>query len=366
MSAVKRRSVMFRRAPCLVAYWEGSQLVFENYATATRISAEPITGTILHFFDRWQPVESLIAQLADYTPASLRAAVKILERHSLLYRSDRPDDSRNVAAAWASWNPAAGFFHFSTKDVCYDDDHAAIAARLREKAARTSVPRATKRYPEKLQVALPRIAASGEFPNVLLARRTWRNFSRRAMTLQELSTLLGLTWRVQDWLEIDGIPPVPLKTSPSGGARHPIEAYVLVSRVEGLPRGLYHYAADRHRLELLRRGSSARQIIRYLPTQTWFGSAAALVLMTAVFRRTQWKYDFPRAYRVVLAEAGHFCQTFCLTATWLGLAPFCTMALADSRIEADLGIDGVNESVLYAAGVGVRPADGRLWGSRPL
>ena len=32
-----------------------------------------------------------------------------------------------------------------------------------------------------------------------------------------------------------------------------------------------------------------------------------------------------------------------------------TMALADSRIERDLGIDGVSESVIYAAGVGVRP-----------
>jgi hypothetical protein len=32
------------------------------------------------------------------------------------------------------------------------------------------------------------------------------------------------------------------------------------------------------------------------------------------------------------------------------------MGLADSVIEADLGIDGIQESVLYAAGVGRRPA----------
>ena len=35
--------------------------------------------------------------------------------------------------------------------------------------------------------------------------------------------------------------------------------------------------------------------------------------------------------------------------------PFETMALADSRIERDLKIDGVTEAVLYAAGVGTRP-----------
>jgi SagB-type dehydrogenase family enzyme len=75
-----------------------------------------------------------------------------------------------------------------------------------------------------------------------------------------------------------------------------------------------------------------------------------------VFPRTQWKYQLGRAYRVVVAEAGHICQTFCLVATWLGLAPFCTMAFEDSRLEELLGIDGVTESIIYVAGVGSRSA----------
>src|SRR6202171_221838 len=75
--------------------------------------------------------------------------------------------------------------------------------------------------------------------------------------------------------------------------------------------------------------------------------------MTAVFERPMWKYHKARAYRVVLLDAGHLCQTFCLVATWLGLAPFCTAALKDTLIEKDLGIDGVRGSVLYVAGVGL-------------
>ena len=59
-------------------------------------------------------------------------------------------------------------------------------------------------------------------------------------------------------------------------------------------------------------------------------------------------------------KPGHVCQTFCLTATWLGLAPFCLMGLSDSRIEKDLGLDGITESVLYAAGVG-QPPQGSSW-----
>jgi hypothetical protein len=43
------------------------------------------------------------------------------------------------------------------------------------------------------------------------------------------------------------------------------------------------------------------------------------------------------------------------------------MALADSEIERALGIDGVKEAILYAAGVGSMPPDGvpdRRWAGR--
>jgi SagB-type dehydrogenase family enzyme len=169
--------------------------------------------------------------------------------------------------------------------------------------------------------------------------------------------LLGLTWGVQGWIDIPRVGPLAIRTSPSGGSLHPIEAYLLARNVRGLRPGLYHYDGAAHRLDMLRHGASSRQFVRYLEGQWWFGGASFVVFMTAVFERTQWKYDYPRAYRAVLMEAGHLCQTFCLTATWLGLAPFCTIAFKDSLIEQALGVDGVSESVLYAAGAGTRPPD---------
>ena len=54
-----------------------------------------------------------------------------------------------------------------------------------------------------------------------------------------------------------------------------------------------------------------------------------------------------------ILDAGHLCQTFCLVATWLRLAPFCTLALKDSVIEKDLDLEGISESVIYVAGVGL-------------
>jgi len=353
----KAKPFSFRRSPFLLCYWKGERLVFENYATGAKASAAPITCEVLNFFSDWRTAESLCAHLDRFSPSSLRQAVAALVRQTFLQRSGRTESpAERKMQSWRHWNPAAGFLHFSTKDLAYESDPSMLRTHLKRLVRAQPRPASVKRYLHAKQISLPQALTHGEFPRVLAQRRTWRRFSPDAISAADLGTLLGLTWGVQEWAQAPEVGRFALKTSPSGGALHPIEAYVLARNVGGISPGLYHYDAERHKLELLRRGLSGKQITGYLAGQDWFAGAAAVVMMTAVFPRTQWKYKFPRAYRVVLAEAGHLCQTFCLVATWLGLAPFCTMALADSRIERDLGIDGVTESVLYAAGVGKRPA----------
>jgi hypothetical protein len=74
--------------------------------------------------------------------------------------------------------------------------------------------------------------------------------------------------------------------------------------------------------------------------------------------------NYSRAYRAPLVEAGHLFRPFCLLATSYGLAPFCAMALGDKAIEQDLQLDGISKSVLYAAGVAIRPT-GLAWAPAP-
>src|SRR5262249_55036832 len=155
--------------------------------------------------------------------------------------------------------------------------------------------------------------------DVLLERRSWRRFGRDPVPLQDLATLLGLTWGVQRWIQLAPGAVVSLKASPSGGACHPIEVYVLARRVSGLPRAIYHYRPDVHALEPQTGAASKNTVHLWVNKQDWFADCAVLLIMTAVVKRTRWKYPVPRAYRVLLLEAGHLCQTFCLVATWLGL-----------------------------------------------
>ncbi len=313
--SVMAKKLFFRRSPYLICYWANEQLVFQNYATGVRVAAAPLTCAVLDHFDRWQPANVLFDRMDRFSRSSLRKTVRELAKYSLLQRSDRQETAAERAlAAWQHWNPAAGFFHLSTKDVRYTFDPVEEERYLRERAKKFRMPSSIKRFPRARKFPLLAPKTAGEFPSVLLARRTWRQFSQEPVELCTLSTLLGLTFGIQHWIDFLDLGRLPLKTSPSAGARHPIEAYVLALRIVGLPRGTYHYAPEAHCLELLKPGASSQQVISLLAGQSWYGSAAALVLMTAVFPREQWKYPYARAYRAVLLDAGHVCQTFCLAA----------------------------------------------------
>lgn len=362
-------SVYCRRSPSLVSYWQGEGLIFENYAARTRVSAAPVVSGILHFFDTWRPVAALARVFPQFSAASLSRIVSRLVRAQILEVSKSPRvAARDPLASWQDWSPSATFFHFSTKDAHTPAEPDVSLRDLRRRAKASPPPAAYKSYPRAPKVALPAPAASSDFSQALLARRTWRKFSAAPVSLADLSNLLWLTFGVQWWLEVPGVGRLANKTSPSGGSRHPIEAYVFALRVRGLRRGVYHYHSAAHRLERIRRGASASEISSLLNRQWWFGKSALVIFMTAVFARTQWKYPAPRAYRAVLAEAGHLCQTFCLTAASLRLAPFCTMAMRDSGVEHALKIDGTSESVIYAAGCGVPPKDSvwEPWPDRSL
>jgi SagB-type dehydrogenase family enzyme len=354
------RAPRFRRSRHLVGFWRERWFFIYNYATGRESLMPSSTPALLDFFDEWRTIPAFARNAQMSLRDAQRQVTSLVDDGVLESTADRRHRRAEAAMArWTSWNPAAGFFHNATRDSYYDDPFQG-EQRLRDKAQTVRVPPRVKRYAHARRYHLPRVDASSEFAGVLLRRRTWRQFSKRPLPIDALSSLLGLTGGIHHWAKVDGQPDLPLKTSPSGGSRHPIEIYVWARRVAGLPAGLYHYACDRHQLELVRRQRSRVSAQRYLPTQFWYESAPAIVFFSAVYERYQWKYGDPRAYRATLIEVGHQCQTFCLAATSLGLAPFCAMALADSEIESDLGLDGVSESVLYAAGVGLQPPGGTV------
>jgi SagB-type dehydrogenase family enzyme len=345
-----------KRAATLALYWKGGELVCENYRVRSRAAINARAVEILDYFHTWRTFEQSVRKFKEFSPFLLLNAIRQFTSLNLLVEkgTERAREDAACEQAWSSWLPEAGLLHFGSTDTPYRESDADQRRIFETYLQETPQPAFSKSHPGAPVIALPAPNPQhADFHDVLFARRTHREFSPEPLALGQLSTLLHDTWAVTGTMRSDLFGDLPLKTSPSGGARHPEEVYVCALRVEGLTPGIYHYVSNAHLLERIQDGLTPARVVEYCVGQSWVGTAPALFVMTAVFARTRWKYRFSRAYRVVLAETGHLCQTFCLVACSLGLGPFSTMALKDSLIEADLGIDGVTESVLYVAGVGL-------------
>lgn len=193
--------------------------------------------------------------------------------------------------------------------------------------------------------------------DVLFRRYTGRNFDGAAvLPMATASRLLQRAFGAQDQREMAPNAYVLKKVSPSAGGLHPVEAYVLAQRVEGLAPGLYHYHTVRHALEPLTAMTVAQTedlLVRAVADQDWFVNAPMAVFLVARVERNFWKYrNHAKAYRALLLDAGHLSQTFYLLATEAGMPAFVTAAVNEIDIEAALGLDPLRDMVIGVCGCG--------------
>ncbi len=210
-------------------------------------------------------------------------------------------------------------------------------------------PETYKEYPKKPRVALPPPRTEGGAPlwTILSKRRSVRDFDpRRPVADHQLSQMLwaaqGITARQFGY---------QFRTVPSAGALYPVETYVVVNSVEGIPQGVYHYNVQGRCLEQLRRGDYRVTIARAALDQEIGCEANLVFAWTAVFERCKWKYR-QRAYRYLYLDAGHIAQTVALAAVALGLGSCQIAALYDEEVNDLLGVDGIEESAIYLTVVG--------------
>jgi len=75
-----------KRSATIASYWLGDRLVFDNYRTGARVTADPRTLTVLDFFSTWRSEQDFYAYLPDYDRGSLRRTLHQLRENTLLYR----------------------------------------------------------------------------------------------------------------------------------------------------------------------------------------------------------------------------------------------------------------------------------------
>lgn len=233
-----------------------------------------------------------------------------------------------------------------------------------------------------IEVPLPRIGRN-DFDALLDSRATCRNYPADAVL--PLATFAQLMARVFGARGIGHSAPgfdVYKRTSPSGGALHPTDCFLIVQRVEGIAAGLYRYRVDGHALEPVvpgvappRPGDAGTRPLGGAPARAWraeelrafariavagqefFADAPVLCVLAPRFHRNFWKYrNHAKAYRVCVLDVGHLSQTLQLCATEAGLGPFVTGAINEVDIERAFGMTAYAQSPLAVCGFGQRAA----------
>jgi SagB-type dehydrogenase family enzyme len=179
-------------------------------------------------------------------------------------------------------------------------------------------------------------------------RESVRQYHDLPLTITELAYLLWCTQGVRE--HHPGI--MTLRNVPSAGARHAIETYLLINRVDGIPPGLYRYLALGHRLaEEDTRDGIAADLTAASLNQQFIGTSAVTFFWTADMPRMTWRYG-ERGYRYIHLDAGHICQNLYLSAESIGCGTCAIGAFHDDEVNRLLGIDGETQFVVYLATVG--------------
>lgn len=206
---------------------------------------------------------------------------------------------------------------------------------------------------------LARAPRSG-FDDLLDRRNSCRNFDTgKALPQAQFARLMERVFGARGEAHAADDFDVVKKTSPSGGALHPTEAYLIVQRVEGIAPGLYHYRAGDHAVQRLPWEGTPEELHAFarlaVVGQQWFADAHVLVVLAPRFARNFWKYrNHTKAYRVCILDAGHLSQTLFLSATEQDLGAFVTAAINEVDIERAFGLTGYVDGPLAVCGFGLR------------
>jgi len=207
-------------------------------------------------------------------------------------------------------------------------------------------------------ISLPAIGTL-KMPEMPLAkaieqRRSVRKYSAVPLKQEELSFLLWASSWARDFRSTEQME-ITFRNVPSAGSRHPLETFLDIRRVEGIKPGLYYYHPVKHCLILYDNSPEiATKIYEGCMFQEMIPTAAVNFILTAVPYRTVWRYG-QRGYRYLYLDAGHIGQNIHLAAEAIDAGACMIGAFLDEAMNDAIGLDGIDEFVIYIASVGKKP-----------
>lgn len=318
--------IRYRRSSYLLTEWgDDSRMVVVHPMTARQYRLAPMVVVLLNAMS--QP--RTLAELATAVPSLAEQLPDLLNKLSaagLIEAEEQasPESSRDTERSDSLWSPYELAMHMQ-----------ASRGTVRDPLPSWPAPRAHREIVATRRLAVPSSPSQGSSPSnlsvseALRRRSSIRHYAEDAVTFEELAMFLTMSARV-----INFIGPERYQTthrpSPSAGARHSLELYVLCRNIAGLSPAVYYYDPFTNELAELEEWNSEhdKQLERLvrLPAMLSRPPDAAFYI-TSVVGRVFWKYE-GSGLASIYRDTGCLLQTMYLVATDLALAP-CAMAAID-------------------------------------
>jgi len=343
--------MLLRASQTTVAVPNGKKVICYDFVSKQSVECAIETLYWLSCFKDWNTPEEIATLHPKLDRGSLVQQIEQLRKLGLLYSRQSPQAKiqDEFVESW-QMGPAAAILHFAT----FDSKFMTLQDSKKRQLTKTkSAPPPALYWQDRTGALIERSDAPSNISNLInlmAMRRTVRTVTKDAPSKDQLIDCLFAGLGITGFVKTD-VCTLPLKMTPSGGARNPYEAYICVQRIEGLEAGFYHFSACDGKLKLLKRGKM-KAAGSLVADQDWANDMPAIIFLVAIMERTMWKYPDSNAYRVMLIEAGHIGQNIMLAATGNALSACPTAALSHTKINIKFGLKRMTHAPIYALALG--------------
>jgi SagB-type dehydrogenase family enzyme len=337
------------------------QWIAEDILHRTRYALPPCAVLLLVACIGSQERQQLLDDVGARLPVSAAYAAAVLgqlQAEQLVY-TEETDELRWFASVRGSFAahgwPAAADYHLLTYDYDYLDyslGFAPDADTMRRYSAQESDVHRYKVYDAAEQTALP--APSADLLPAPFAA-AWSGSATADLTFDSVAALLstGLGKLSDLTPSAPGVASLMHRTSPSGGARHPSEAYLAALSVRDMSPGWYHVRVEQPALEKLNCRVDVDELRRVFagPYRAPF-EVRAILAITSVFDRNMYRYREPRTFRTIFMDAGHLTASIEVIGRSLGMKVFAHHGIDDAALEQMLGLHGLQEGAVLGVALG--------------
>jgi SagB-type dehydrogenase family enzyme len=138
------------------------------------------------------------------------------------------------------------------------------------------------------------------------------------------------------------VAPICLRAAPSAGGLYPAEIYLISRGTDILPKGLYNYQPKDHSLVHFWENDVWDALVAACGGHPLVGAADLVLVTTAVFYRSAWRYQ-DRAYRRICLDTGHLLGNLELSGAINGFRPCLVGGFVEEQVDELLYLDRERE-----------------------